>query len=63
MNITKQKTTHRYKKKLVVTSEKREVGRGKIGVGNYEVQTTMYKIIQLQGYIYSTSEGNSAIIL
>ena len=63
MNITKQKTTHRYKKKLVVTSEKREVGRGKTGVGNYEVQTTMYKIIKLQGYIYSTSEGNSAIIL
>ena len=27
------------------------VGRGRTGVGNSEVQTTMYKINKLQGYI------------
>ena len=38
-DITKQKQTHRYRE-IVVTSGKREVGRGKIGVGGQEVQTT-----------------------
>lgn len=62
MNTTKKKQTHRYREPLVISGVRRG-GRGKIELGDYEVQTTMYKIIQLQGYIYSTSEGNSAIIL
>ena len=31
-------------KKLVVTNGEREVGRGKVGIWDYESQTTMYKI-------------------
>ena len=37
--------------KLVVTRGEREVGRGKMGVGDKEVQITVYKINKLQGYI------------
>ena len=32
----------------MVISEEREGGRGKVGVGDSEVQTTMYKISKLQ---------------
>ena len=37
--------------KLVVTSGEREGGRGKIGVGEEQEQTTMYKIGKVQEYI------------
>ena len=35
--------------KPVFFSGEREVGKSKIGIGGYEVQTTMYKINKLQG--------------
>ena len=37
--------------KLLVTSRERKGGRGKRGVGDYEVQTTVDKINKLQGCI------------
>ena len=43
--------------KRVVTSWERERGRGKIGVGDEEVQTTMYKIDKQQGYIVQHRES------
>ena len=46
--------------KLVVTSGEREVGRGKTGVGDSEIQTTMYKISH-KDILHST--GNRANIL
>ena len=39
--------------KLVVTSEERERRRRKLGVGDYEVQTIMYKI-NYKDILYST---------
>ena len=45
----------------MVTSGEREEGKGKIGVGNWEMQITMYKIDKLQGYIVQS--GNVANIL
>ena len=53
------KDTHR-ESKLVVTSGEREVGRGKTGVGDSEIQTTMYKISH-KDILHST--GNRANIL
>ena len=51
MNITK-KQTHRYGEQAsgYQWGEGKE-GTGNIGVGDLEVQTTMYKINKLQGYI------------
>ena len=37
MNIKKQKQTHRYSKQTLLTSGEREVGKGKLGVEDYEV--------------------------
>ena len=54
-NKTKWKQIHRYRE-LVVTTGEKEVGRGKIGVGDEEVQTTMYKINKIQGYIIQHRE-------
>ena len=54
VNTTKKKQTHR-EDKLVVTSGEREGGRGKIGVGEEEVQTIAYKINKLQGSIVQHS--------
>ena len=42
--------------KLVPTSGEREVGRGKIGVEDSEVQTTMYKIKKVQRFIVQHME-------
>ena len=43
VNITKDRLTGT-EDKLVVTSGKGEAGKGKIGVGEWEVQTISYKI-------------------
>ena len=51
MNITKKKQTHRYREQTSGYQLGEERERGKIGVGDEEVQTTMYKINKLQGYI------------
>ena len=40
----------------VVTNGEREEERGKIGVGDKELQTPMYKINKLQGYIVQHRE-------
>ena len=40
----------------MVTSGEREVGRGKIGVEDSEVQTTMYKISKVQRFIVQHRE-------
>ena len=47
----------------MVTSREREDGRGKTGVGNSEVQTTMYKINRLQGYIAQHREYSQYFII
>ena len=49
--------------KLVFISGEREVGRGKIGVGDEEVQTTMYKINKLQGYIVQHREYSQYFLI
>ena len=49
-SIIKIKQTYVYREQLV-TSREREVRRYKIGVGNYEIQTTMYKINDKDKYI------------
>ena len=46
----------------MVASGKREVGRGKIGVGEYEVQTTTYKINKLQRFIIQHREYSQYFI-
>ena len=51
MNITKHRLTDT-EIKLVFTSGE----RGKIGVGDSEAQTTMYKVSKLQGYIVQYRE-------
>ena len=54
--ITEKKETHRYiENKLVVTSGKK-AREGQEGVGDSEIQTTMYKINKLQGYIVQHKE-------
>ena len=65
MNITKQNRLTDIENKLVVTSGEREGGRGKIGVGEEEVQTidTMYKINKLQGYIIQHKEYSQHFII
>ena len=49
MNVAKQKQTHREQTSGCQWGEGR--WRGKKGVGDEEVQTTMYKINKLKGYI------------
>ena len=49
-SIIKIKQTYVYREQLV-TSREREVRRYKIWVGNYEIQTTMYKINDKDKYI------------
>ena len=44
VNITKRSRLKDIQDKLMVTSEERESRRGNIGVGEWEVQTTGYKI-------------------
>ena len=51
MNIIKQKQTHRYREQTSGQQWGEEAGRGKVGGGDQEVQTTMYKINKLKGYI------------
>ena len=60
MTITEKKETHRYiENKLVVTSGKK-AREGQEGVGDSEIQTTVYKI----SYgIYGAEQENKAIIL
>ena len=47
----------------MVTSGERERGRSKIGVGDYEAQTTMHKINKLQGYIVQYREYSQYFII
>ena len=49
MHIIEENRLTDIENKLVVTSGEREGRRDKIGVGIKEVQTTVYKIHQLQG--------------
>ena len=53
VNITQKRNTN-IENTLVATSREREGARGKVGVGGWEVQSTMCKIIKLQGYVAST---------
>ena len=53
VNITQKRNTNT-ENTLVVTSREKEGGRGKVGVGSWEVQSSMCKIIKLQGYVAST---------
>ena len=53
MDITKRKQTHTHREQ---TSRERDQGRDKIGVWNLEVQTIMYKINKLQGYMVQHRE-------
>ena len=62
MNITKHRFTN-IENKLVVTRGEREGGWGKIGVGDQEIQTTMYKINKLQGYIVHHREYSQYFII
>ena len=48
---------------LVVTRGERGKGRSKIGKGNYEVQTTRYKINKLQGYSVQHKEYSQYFII
>ena len=48
MSVTKQKQTHRLTN---LWGEEGEEGYGIIGVWDYEIQTTIYKIDKRQGYI------------
>ena len=45
----------------MVTSGERKGGRDKIEVEDYEVQTIMYKINQLQGYIVQHSKHSQNV--
>ena len=56
MNRTKQKQTHRYRGQTSGYRCGEVRGKGKPGVGNKEVQTTMYEINKLQGYIVQHRE-------
>ena len=47
----------------MVIGGEREGGRDKIGVGDYEVQTTMYKVSKLQGYIAQHREYSQYFII
>ena len=51
MHTAKQKPAHRFEKQSSGYQWGEERERGKIGVGDEEVQTTMYKINKIQGYI------------
>ena len=42
---------------------KRQRGKGQDGVGDQEVQTTMYKINKLQGYILQHREYSQYFII
>lgn len=49
--------------KLVVTVGKREAGRGNIEVEEQDVQTTVYKINKIQGYIIQAREYSKSFIM
>ena len=64
MTITEEKQTQTdIENKLVVTSGEGEGGRGTIGVRGSVVQTTMYKINELQGYIVQHREYSQYFIV
>ena len=54
--ITKQKQSHRYRNKLVDTSGEKEEEKNKIGLGDLEVQVTIYKMDKQEGYIVQHRE-------
>ena len=56
MNVTKQKQTYRYREQTSGYWWGEGRGRGKIGVWDQEIQTTMYKIKKQQGYIVQHRE-------
>lgn len=59
---SKNKETHRYREQVVSGGE-REEGRGNIRVGNYELQTIMYKIYTLQGGIVQYREHSQCFTI
>ena len=60
VTVTKWKETHRGREQNNV-SGKKEWGRGKRWVGDSEIQTAMYKINELQGYIVQHGEYSQHI--
>ena len=62
MSIIKQKQTHRYREQTSGYQGERGKG-GKIGAETYKVQTTMYKINKLQGYIAQHREYSQYFII
>ncbi len=63
MNTTKQKQIHRYRKQSSGYQCGEGSERGKIQTGNQEVQTTMYKINEIQGYIVGHGEYSQYFIV
>ena len=63
MNIAKQKQTHRYREQTSIISGEREERKGKIAVGDWKTQTTIYKINKLQGYIVQHREYSQYLII
>ena len=63
MNITKKKQTHRYRKQISGYHWGGEGGRSKTGVVDSEVQTIMYKINKLRGYIVQYREYSQNLII
>ena len=62
MNIIKQKQTHRYREQTSGYQGERGWG-SKTGAETYEVQTIMYKINKLQGYIVQHREYSQYFII
>ena len=56
MHIAKWKQIHRIEDKLMVTRADRKEGRGKLGLWNKEIQTTMYTQISNKDILYSTED-------
>ena len=64
MIIAKKKQTHRYREKTSCYQWGEGRGRGKVGVGDKEVQTTTYyKINKLQGYVVQHREYSQYFII
>ena len=63
MNITKHNLTHRYREQTSIASGERKGRMGKIGIGDWEIQTTIYKINKLQEYIVEHREYSQYLII
>ena len=63
VNITKKKHTHRYREQTSDYQSGEGQGEGQDRVGEQEVQTTVYEINKLQGYIIQHREYNQYLII